>query len=145
LTATVSPTWNYLWSNGATSNTTIVSPAISTQYCVTVTDINNCSNNACVEVIVEIPCGELFVPSGFSPNGDNENDELKVYGNCITELEILIFDRWGEKVFESTDVNASWDGTHKGKMLDNAVFVYYLNATVNGLKVKKHGNISLVK
>ena len=81
----------------------------------------------------------------FSPNGDGANDILKVYGNCITSIDLIIFDRWGEKVFESIDISTSWDGTYNGQKLDEAVFVYYINATVNGEKVVKHGNISLVK
>ena len=123
---------------------TIATPLTTTTYFLTATE-GACSVSDTVTVFVDIACGELFVPTGFSPNGDNENDVLKVYGNCITNLDLLIFDRWGEKVFESTDITIGWDGTYKGKKLDDAVFVYYLHATVNGVKVKKHGNISIVK
>jgi gliding motility-associated-like protein len=94
-----------------------------------------------------MPCGEIFVPTAFSPNGGDatENEQLKVYGNCILNLEFAIFDRWGEKVFETTNPAIGWYGTYKGKKLDTAVFVYFLKATVDGIEVKKHGNITLVK
>jgi gliding motility-associated-like protein len=96
-------------------------------------------------VFVEIECGELFVPNVFSPNGDGQNDELKVYGNCIENFEFVIFDRWGQRVFEITDPTITWDGRFNGKMMDAAVFVYYLKGTVKGIDVSKHGNITLVK
>ena len=57
-----------------------------------------------------------------------------------------IYDRWGNKVFESTDPNTCWDGTFNGQPLDPAVFVYHLSATMNnGEIVERQGNISLLK
>lgn len=144
-TLTASGGGQYLWSTGETTNSIIVSPAVTTEYCVIVTLPTTCSDSDCVRITVEIPCGTVFVPLAFSPNGDNENDVLTVYGNCITYLEFAIFDRWGEKVFETSDPSVGWDGTHKGKKLDPAVFVYYLKATVKGEAVSKHGNITLTK
>jgi gliding motility-associated-like protein len=122
----------------------VASPTVTTTYTLTVT-LGGCSSSDTVTVFVDIKCGEIFVPNVFSPNGDNENDTLKIYGNCITNLEFVIYDRWGEKVFETDDPNKGWDGTVRGKKMDAAVFVYYLNATVVGVEVKKHGNITLVK
>jgi gliding motility-associated-like protein len=141
---------SYLWSpvTGLSCNTCpspVASPSSTTEYCVNVTDANGCSDSACVVVDVDIKCGELFVPNAFSPNNDNENDILFVMGNCVTNLNFAVFDRWGEKVFESSDQANGWDGTMKGKRLDSAVFVYYLTATVDGKEVKKHGNITLIK
>ncbi|OFY82870.1 MAG: hypothetical protein A3F72_01930 [Bacteroidetes bacterium RIFCSPLOWO2_12_FULL_35_15] len=145
ITLTASGGGTYLWSTGEATNPITVSPTVTTEYCVTVMDVNSCSDSDCVRITVEIPCGNLFVPLAFSPNGDNENDVLSVYGDCITYLEFAIFDRWGERVFETKDPANSWDGTYKGKKLDPAVFVYYLKATIKGESVKKHGNITLTK
>ena len=127
-----------------TCASTIASPTVTTIYILTVTQ-GGCSSSDTVTVFVDVACGEIFVPNVFSPNGDNENDTLKVYGNCITDLEFVIFDRWGEKVFETDDPSKGWDGKVRGKKMDTAVFVYYLNAAVNGILVRKHGNITLVK
>jgi gliding motility-associated-like protein len=148
---------NYLWtpSDGLSCTVcdiTTASPTVDMQYCVTATNANGCSDSTCVLVKVDIKCGELFVPTAFSPNGDNENDHLKImigYTGCIEDLNFAIFDRWGEKVFETSDlnmaVNTGWDGTNKGKPLDTNVFVYYLKAKVSGKDINEHGNITLVK
>jgi gliding motility-associated-like protein len=119
-------------------------PTQTTTYTLTVT-LNGCSTSDTVTVFIDILCGELFVPTAFSPNGDNQNDILYVFGNCITNLQFAIFDRWGEKVFETTNQLEGWDGTFNGKKMDPAAFAYYLSATVKGEEVKKHGNITLVK
>lgn len=125
--------------------TPTASPMMTTQYCVTASNAAGCSDSACTYVVVDVQCGELFVPTAFSPNNDGENDMLYVMGSCIEDLNFAIFDRWGEKVFETTDPSIGWDGSFKGKALDAAVFVYYLKATVKGVDVDKHGNITLVK
>lgn len=120
------------------------SPTQTTVYVITATQ-NGCSGSDTVIVFVDIVCGELFVPNAFSPNEDGQNDFLYVMGNCITNLEFFIYDRWGEKVFETKDAAYGWDGTYRGKKMDAAVFVYYLTATVNGQEVTKQGNITLIK
>ncbi|TAL57928.1 MAG: gliding motility-associated C-terminal domain-containing protein, partial [Bacteroidetes bacterium] len=88
----------------------------------------------------------FYIPNAFSPNGDGENDIFYVRGNCIKELTFIIYNRWGEKVFETTDPKICWDGIYKGKPLNTAVFVYYMEATLtNGEKINRKGNISLIK
>lgn len=89
---------------------------------------------------------EVFVPNAFSPNNDGQNDFLCIYGKCIETLNLVIYDRWGEKVFETTDAKQCWDGTYKGKLMNSAVFVYYYNVTLfSGENLVKKGNISLVR
>ena len=149
LTGTGSTGSTYSWSPSSTLTcdtcaTTIASPTQTTTYTLTVT-ANGCSSFDTVTVFVEAECGELFVPNVFSPNNDGQNDVLKVYGNCITDFEFVIFDRWGEKVFEITNPAIVWDGRYNGKVLETGVFVYYLVGKVKGIEVKKHGNITLVK
>ncbi len=143
----------YSWSPAsALSCTTCANPTAnplsSTTYCVEVTD-NGCVSSDCVDVIVDVQCGELFVPNVFSPNADGKNDvlEVKINPNCVTDYNMVIFDRWGEKVFESNNINISWDGTYKGKTLDNAIFVYYLKITLlnTDSPILKKGNVSIIK
>lgn len=137
-----------------------VSPEETTSYCVRV-DTLGCIDSACVRVTIEIPCPSnrnLVVPNAFTPDGDGINDELCLNGwdDCVSSFQIMIFDRWGEKVFESKDPSFCWDGVFRGKPLDPAVFVYYIQAsykaegaTITAAKkivdITKKGNISLVR
>ena len=143
---------NYLWSNGGTTTTILVMPTITTVYCVTVTDINNCKDNTCATVTIESPCdtaGTFFFPNAFSPNGDGENDFLRIYyGNmdCIKSLQLLIYDRWGELVYETIDPNFSWDGTYQNKTLITQVLAYHLSVGfTDSQAIDRKGNISLVR
>lgn len=122
------------------------SPDVSTTYCVTVKDSNNCAADTCMTLNVDYNCSEVFVPTAFSPNADHSNDLECVLGNCIVAMHFTIFDRWGEKVFETDDPKTCWDGDYKGKPLNTAVFVYHLKATIiTGKTIEQKGNISLVR
>ncbi len=124
----------------------IATPAVTTTYCVMVKDVNGCRDTACTTIHVEIPCGDIFIPNAFSPNDDGQNDIACVLGNCVERMYFVIYDRWGEKVFETSDQKNYWDGKYKGKMMNTAVFVYFLDATLeNGAHVFKKGNISLLR
>jgi gliding motility-associated-like protein len=152
LTATLSGVGatSYFWSPSlglscTNCATTTASPDVTTKYCVS-TAVNGCVDTTCVTVFVDIICGELFVPSAFSPNSDGVNDCLSVYNNCIKSMDFKVFSRWGEVVYQSIDVNDCWDGTFKGTELNTAVFVYRLDAILlNGEEVKLKGNVSLIK
>lgn len=97
-------------------------------------------------ILINDECGDLFVPTAFSPNDDSQNDLECVYGKCIETLLFSIYNRWGEKVFETTDQKQCWDGIYRGKKMNTGVFVYYLQATLKtGESVTKKGNIGLVR
>ena len=65
---------------------------------------------------------------------------------CIKTYKLIIYNRWGEKVFETTDPIEQWDGSFRGQQENSAVFVYYMKATlITGENVIKKGNISLVR
>ena len=156
LYATDSTGFQYEWSppegmTGANSSNPVVHPNTTTSYVVYATDPDGCiAIDTLVIKVREVVCGEpyIYIPNAFSPNGDGKNDVLYVYANpaLITDIHLMIFDRWGELVFETTDLNTGWDGTYKGKKLDPAVFVYYLEATcINQEKFVKKGNITLLK
>lgn len=91
-------------------------------------------------------CGEMFVPTAFSPDGNGENDMECVYGKCIKDIYFAIYDRWGEKVFETYNMSQCWDGTYRGRQMNTAVFVYYMKATLTtGDEVVKKGNVTLLR
>ncbi|MFH1321519.1 MAG: gliding motility-associated C-terminal domain-containing protein [Bacteroidota bacterium] len=122
----------------------IATPEESTTYYLAVTDAAGCTDTNSVNITVI--AGEIFVPNIFSPDGDDLNDVLYVFGSGIKEMEFTIYDRWGEKVFESNAQEKGWDGTCKGKELNPAVFVYYLKITdIEGNTDTRSGNITLVR
>lgn len=117
----------------------------TTVYCVSGND-GACSDTACLKITIQIDCGEVFVPSAFTPNNDNNNDLVCAFGNCLESFVFNIYNRWGEKVFETSDTSICWDGTWKGKDLNSAVFVYRLEGyLISGEKVDLKGNISLIR
>jgi len=121
-----------------------VAPSATTVYSVTITDNQGCVVTNTVLVEVDIICGEVFAPTAFSPNGDGFNDQWCVYGNCLSSMNLQLYNRWGEKVFESNDKSICWDGTHNGVMQNDAVFIYQLTTTLlNGDKIVKKGNVTL--
>ncbi|MCO5259825.1 MAG: gliding motility-associated C-terminal domain-containing protein, partial [Crocinitomicaceae bacterium] len=122
------------------------SPSTTTTYYVIVTDTSGCIAMDSVVVNVKQPCGDLFVPTMFSPNSDNMNDLECVMGTCVIAIDFTIFDRWGEIVFHTKDRNNCWDGNFRGKPVQSGVYVYKLIATLeNGDVVKDTGNINVVR
>ncbi|MEX2483540.1 MAG: CotH kinase family protein [Brumimicrobium sp.] len=87
------------------------------------------------------------VPNAFSPNGDGHNDFFSgKIGDNVSGLSILIYDRWGNEVFESTELNFKWDGQYKGRLLNTGVYAYSLEINyTDGTKETKSGNITLIR
>jgi len=131
----------------------IADPSQTTTYTVIVTGANNCLDSANVTITVEEPnpCDSLnfFIPNAFSPNGDGKNDVLLMHfneGNCVSDLTLQIYDRWGELVFLTLNPEQGWDGKFNGKTEDMGVFFYYITGTLNnGQSFRKKGNIALLR
>jgi len=109
-----------------------VSPERTTLYTVVGKDtILGCESSNSIRINVE---PTLYIPNTFSPNGDNINDNFQVFGLGILSYEIHIFNRWGELVYSSEDINEVWDGTSKGKLLSGDIYVYKIfvsTSTIN--------------
>ena len=89
---------------------------------------------------------DVYIPNTFSPNGDGFNDILFVRGEGVLTLEFKVYNRWGEKVFESTNQTEGWNGTQKGMEVDPGVFVYQLKYTdYQGKQQEIAGNITLIR
>lgn len=102
---------------------------------VTVTAANGCSaRDSIIITATDIPCGsgQIFVPSAFSPNNDGLNDVFRLQGTVIESLTLEIFDRWGNPVFVSDDINLPWDGTFQGRPLAADVYGYVLRVDCYG-------------
>jgi len=153
LLATPSSGSTYAWSpatlvsDPASANPTAVVQQTTT-FTVSISD-GICTRPASVKVEVrDLRCADpdIFVPNTFTPNGDGNNDVLFVRGRAIQELEFLVFDRWGEKVFSTKDQAKGWDGTYEGRPVDPAVFVYHLTVQcIDRQRYFTKGNVTVVR
>jgi gliding motility-associated-like protein len=139
--------YTYDWNNGLSgTQADMLAPGI---YIVQVADQAGCSDTASIEIKAslsecEVYPPSIFVPNIFSPNGDQVNDVLYVRGNGIKSFTLKIYDRWGEKVFETSDLAIGWDCSYRDKPMNGAVFVYTLYAEFeNGTIYTKNGNITI--
>ena len=106
-------------------------------------------DSLCV-VVLDVFCDEdsIKIPTAFTPNGDNINDTYFIadHTNIVVGFKLEIFNRLGEKVFSSNNINTKWNGTYKNKKLNPQVFDFYLELKCIGEKqLFKKGNISLIR
>jgi gliding motility-associated-like protein len=109
------------------------------------------AKGACVDAVSApvsqqvLPDG-VFIPNSFTPNGDGLNDMLRVYGYKIRELKLVVFNQWGEKLFETSDQTRGWDGTFRGKAQPSGVYMYVCRMVLtDGTVVDKKGAINLIR
>jgi len=112
----------------------------------TVTNDLGCRDTFSRQVCVENK-GLLYIPNVFSPNGDGNNDIFGIQAFGVGEISWTIFSRWGEKLFESHSLDAFWDGTFHGTVLDPGVFVVQVEYTdqVTGKRGEKMETLTLVR
>jgi len=145
--------FSYSWTpteslNNAVIYNPLASPEQTTTYTVTVSD-SQCSGTDTVEVrVLSLVCGppSIFIPNTFTPNADGKNEKLYVRGLNLTKVHLAIYNRWGQRVFETFNQNEGWDGTFKEMKVDPDVFVYYLEATCEGgEEYFEKGNITVIR
>jgi gliding motility-associated-like protein len=131
--------------NCTTCATFDAQPYQTTEYYITVTDSLGCTGTGRITVTVDqaLP---LFIPNVFTPNGDGANDTWSVISQAVKLFSLKVFNRWGEKVFESESTSQSWDGTYQGQPLPPGTYTYqgnivYLNNNTLPLK----GTVTLLR
>lgn len=121
----------------------------TTTFVVTVTDSIGCTYTDSLRLsCVTVNCGEpnIFIPNAFTPNDDGKNDQLCFSGEWVQEFSIAIFTRWGEKVYESDDISACWDGRYKNNWCMPGVYVYHCRITCeDGQKSQFKGDVTLIR
>ena len=135
----------YIWQDGSTkSHYTVKHPGT---YSVTVT--NNCGTGSSHdEINVTEKICSIYFPTAFTPNNDRINDVFKILNPYnLTDFHIVIYDRWAQKVFESTDYTKGWDGTIKGQRAEMASYVWYCEFINPGhtTKTKMKGQVILIR
>ena len=141
--------YNWNFGDGDTSaetNPKHIFPATGTyNVCLNAANDAGCSADTCINVSSLIrPL--VDVPSAFTPGKFGINGRISVVGFGITSMRWSIYNRWGQKVFESDNVKSSWDGTFKGKIQPLDVYAYTLEVTFSdGAKYRKTGDITLLR
>ena len=109
------------------------------------------NDGGCSDTIIKdvniAPYDFIKVPSAFSPNGDGQNDLFGILrAGDLTILEFKIYNRWGNIVFESDDVNDEWDGTKKGKPQNTGTYIYYIKGSQSSGEITEiKGDFSLLR
>jgi gliding motility-associated-like protein len=94
---------------------------------------------------VVIPTMYIYVPNSFTPNGDGMNDTFGASGEAIKSFSMQIFNRWGDKIFESTSISKQWDGTYKGTKVPEGTYVYKVSASsLTNKNAIREGIVTLV-
>jgi gliding motility-associated-like protein len=113
---------------------------------------DSCVKTGAIDVALSDDCcsdKNIIIPNAFTPNGDLLNDRFRIKDelNIIREFELNVFNRWGQKVFFSTQKSDSWDGFFKGELQPTSVFDYHLTIGCVGGETQffKKGNISLIR
>ena len=135
----------YLWNTGArTRSLNITQPG---SYWLQATDKNNCQGADTIIVNPKQCLEGLYVPTGFTPNGDGLNDVFRplLFGDIIS-MKFTVYNRWGEIVFQTTKPGQGWDGNYKGIPQDPNLFVWTCTWQLTGMEPgKKSGTFLLVR
>jgi gliding motility-associated-like protein len=125
--------------------TTQIYASNSKCYILTAENEFGCKNSdeVCVEITKDYG---LYIPNSFTPNDDGLNDEFFVKGHGVSELNIFIYNRWGELVFRGNRFEDRWDGTFKGEKCPEDVYTYLIKfKALDGSFKKKTGHITLLR
>lgn len=137
----------YSWNTGQIGSIILIKPSQTDKYTVTGTDVNGCKN--CEDIIIPAnDCSTFFMPNAFSPNNDGMNDLFCPIGNFegIAEYKIDIYDRWGELIYSTIDINNGWDGTYKNQNVQIGVYTYHLYyITVWNKEFSRIGTVTLIR
>ncbi|MGG9960568.1 gliding motility-associated C-terminal domain-containing protein [Ferruginibacter sp. SUN106] len=133
----------FLWSNGNTTTTiAVMQPG---NYSITVKNSCGITSDG---IIVKPGVCQLYIPSAFTPNNDGKNDIFKPgYGDNIVSYSIEIYNRWGEKVFTSNQINKGWDGKFKGVLQPAGVYAWLIRYRVfnNSMEYIEKGTLMMLQ
>jgi len=141
---------DYYWTNSASMNDPLVLqpavfPSVESQYTLNAVSTVGCGT-ASSGVIVTV-YKDIFIPNAFSPNDDGKNDVFRVFALDSYELiSFDIFNRWGSRVFSTTNTSTGWNGKVNGYTQETGVFVYYIEIKNRSGKIKSiKGNVLLIR
>ncbi len=145
LVASVPGATEYTWQDGTHDSAILV--AFPGLYWVRVV-VNNCTKSDSIQITSCPVLTYFYLPTAFTPNGDGLNDTFRPIFSEIVEFHLIIFNRWGEKVFETSDSGKGWDGTYQGSFCVAGVYTYvltYPDIQSSGKTKKITGFVTLVR
>jgi gliding motility-associated-like protein len=88
----------------------------------------------------------LYIPNAFTPNGNETNDKWYVFSSGIKDIKIMIFNRWGEKIYESYNQFEGWDGKYKGQLQTPGVYIYEVQIVyLDGVQITRNGSLTIIR
>ena len=135
ISAAICPGQNYL---GYTTTGT---------YIDTLTTANGCDSLRILNLSIKNNCPGIYIPNAFTPNGDAKNDIFKpIILQEIQNYNFIVFNRYGQKIFETREYKLGWDGTFKGKQQPLGSYVYHLKfINIAGQETVENGSVLLIK
>ena len=131
----------YVWQDGSTQDSFAVTGPGT--YSVTVS--NMCGSKKAETNIIERPCIISF-PNAFTPNNDSKNDLFKILNAYnLAGYRLSIYNRWGQKVFETYDYGKGWNGKFNGTDQDQGVYVWFCEYSKNGVYKALKGTVTLIR
>jgi gliding motility-associated-like protein len=140
--------YNYAWNTSPERFSADLNGVANGTYRFTVTDANDCTDTA-VATIMYDNCCKPFIPDAFTPNNDGKNDKARILFKGDLTLKLFsIFNRFGEVVFTTNDINDGWDGIYNGELQDIGTYNYYIKAICGNSsnnEVEYKGTITLIR
>lgn len=142
--------WNFAGLGSSTSSSpNYTFPDVAGDYPISllVTNSNGCVDSITKTLIIKPEWG-IYVPNAFTPDEDDVNDGFGPNGFGISEKNygFYVFDRWGEKIFETHKLFETWDGTYKGNIVQQDVYVWKLEfKDIHGVSHTRIGHVTLIK
>ena len=146
--------WEWRDSSGVVSNAAEIMVRKPGLYTFIATNDCESATGQIAVTAVELSVNRLiYLPNSFSPNGDGINDCYQGFVKPdldILSYQLMIFDRWGEQLFETTDINGCWDGTLRGKDMNPAMMVYWMTLEARNCdgkveRIFRKGDVNLVR
>lgn len=135
-----------IFANQVATTQTIEATGAATTLSVIGVSEDGCRDTASVMLTVNSNENDVFIPNAFTPNNDGRNDVFKVYGSSIREIDMKIYNQWGNFVFETKDNNLGWNGTQNGKHQPVGVYMYIIKIRLNNEdSFIKKGSVTLIR
>jgi len=114
------------------------------KYRVTAYKKGNNKTTSTSNIVEVMPALDLYIPNAFTPNDDGLNDKFGAAGQGIVDYKLMIYNVWGNLVFETKTPSEQWDGKHNGLLCAEGAYTYVIVAKGEKSRVRKSGTVSLV-